>query len=44
MEKHREPRNKLCIYGQLIFEKGAKVIQCELPLQQMVLEQLDTHM
>ena len=29
MGKHREPRNKQCIYGQLIFEKGAKVIQCE---------------
>ena len=33
-------------YSELIFDKGAKVIQCskDFFFQQMVLEQLDTHM
>ena len=25
---NREPRNKWVIYGQMIFDKGAKSIQC----------------
>lgn len=35
MKQNLELRN---IHGQLIFEKGAKVIQHELFFQQMVLE------
>ena len=30
MEQHREPRNKLHIKGQLIFDKRAKNIQWEM--------------
>ena len=29
MEQNREPRNRPGIYGQLIYSKGDKNIQCE---------------
>lgn len=38
MEQNRKPKNNIHIYGQIIFDKGAKVGKDSQFLQQMVLE------